>query len=447
MKNIIYKITNILLLFLLLYSVESYSQITAIHFNAEWNKNNDVEWFDKLKECEKKSLFIEKEGIQAALEDQLELEGITANSSGALNATARFLGAMRGAVTDPIVLGSMALNFDPKMGLAKLMLREAIVGGVSEGVVQERVQKWYKELGLDYLRNHPDPDQSRFEVPAQNIVDEFDDIIPQFTAERNFSELNTEFTKLRRAAAEGQPVVWTDVTNALKTAERNRVKRVNFEGSLREKKPGDLDFARERSINELIGYIRDNTGHMGFARSISPNMKTVDFGRGARAGHLGNMLKRLFEMFGEVPADQLSRNPYFRTKYNREVSRRLAYFMDDKGNVNISQNKLFEIEEDARNFAIGETRDLLYDLAEETRISEMLTHIAPFYNAWQEVLGRWAHLATQNPYFVAKAAELYTSEWDADFLGIEQVTTYEQVEIGKKEQELGRKLTDEEKEE
>ena len=93
---------------------------------------------------------IEKEGIQAALEDQLELEGITANSSGALNATARFLGAMRGAVTDPIVLGSMALNFDPKMGLAKLMLREAIVGGVSEGVVQERVQKWYKELGLDY---------------------------------------------------------------------------------------------------------------------------------------------------------------------------------------------------------------------------------------------------------------------------------------------------------
>ena len=307
-------------------------------------------------------------------------------------------------------------------------------------------EKLRKELGLDDLRNHPDPDYSRFEVPAQNIVDEFDDIIPQFTAERNFSELKTEFTKLRRAAAEGQPVVWTDVTKALKTAERNRVKRVNFEGSLREKKPGDLDFARERSINELIGYIRDNTGHMGFARSISPNMKTVDFGRGARAGHLGNMLKRLFEMFGEVPADQLSRNPYFRTKYNREVSRRLAYFMDDKGNVNISQNKLFEIEEDARNFAIGETRDLLYDLAEETRISEMLTHIAPFYNAWQEVLGRWAHLATQNPYFVAKAAELYTSEWDADFLGIEQITTYEEVEIGKKEQELGRKLTDKEKE-
>jgi len=68
MKNIIWKITNTLLLFLLLYSAESYSQITAIHFNAEWNKNNDVEWFSKLKECEKKSLFIEKDGIQKKYE-------------------------------------------------------------------------------------------------------------------------------------------------------------------------------------------------------------------------------------------------------------------------------------------------------------------------------------------------------------------------------------------
>ncbi len=68
MKNTIYKITKILLLFLLLFSAEAYSQITAIHFNAEWNKSNDVEWFGKLKECEKESLFIEKEGVQKKYE-------------------------------------------------------------------------------------------------------------------------------------------------------------------------------------------------------------------------------------------------------------------------------------------------------------------------------------------------------------------------------------------
>jgi len=93
---------------------------------------------------------IEQEAIKAALETQLELEGITANSPGFTKGAARFIGQMRGVATDPIVAASMAFNLDPKMGLAKLALREALVGAASEGVVQERVQKWYKELGLDY---------------------------------------------------------------------------------------------------------------------------------------------------------------------------------------------------------------------------------------------------------------------------------------------------------
>ena len=33
------------------------AQITAIHFNADWNKQNNVEWFNKLGDCDKQSLF------------------------------------------------------------------------------------------------------------------------------------------------------------------------------------------------------------------------------------------------------------------------------------------------------------------------------------------------------------------------------------------------------
>ena len=332
-----------------------------------------------------------------------------------------------------------------------------------------------KQLGMDDLRFHPDEEYSRFGRPAENIIDEFDDILPQFERRAgDFAELADEFDKLRQRTMNGEVVVWSDVTSALRKAEKARVARLNnlsersakgtisrkdaielgvaktdvdfTQPGMFEKKPGDPGFFEARSVNELITYIRESRGYTGFGKSISPNMKTVDVRHGQKAGHLGNMVQRLFKVFGETPADQLSRNPYFRTKYQREVSRRLAYFTDESGNVNLSQNKLFEIEEEARTYAIAETRDLLYDLAEETRVSEMLTHIAPFYNAWQEVLGRWAHLGTQNPYFVAKAAELYTSEWDAEFLGIEEITTYEEVEIGKKEQELGRELTDKERE-
>ena len=40
------------------------AQITAIQFNADWNKQNNVEWFDKLGDCDKQSLFIENDDNQ-----------------------------------------------------------------------------------------------------------------------------------------------------------------------------------------------------------------------------------------------------------------------------------------------------------------------------------------------------------------------------------------------
>ena len=40
------------------------AQITAIHFNADWNKQNGVEWFDKLGDCNKQSFLIENNDNQ-----------------------------------------------------------------------------------------------------------------------------------------------------------------------------------------------------------------------------------------------------------------------------------------------------------------------------------------------------------------------------------------------
>ena len=40
------------------------SQITAIHFNADWNKQNSVEWFNKLGDCDKQSFLVENNDNQ-----------------------------------------------------------------------------------------------------------------------------------------------------------------------------------------------------------------------------------------------------------------------------------------------------------------------------------------------------------------------------------------------
>ena len=47
-----------------LVSLTAFSQIKVIHFNAGWNKANDVEWFDKLSDAGKKSLNIDDQEIQ-----------------------------------------------------------------------------------------------------------------------------------------------------------------------------------------------------------------------------------------------------------------------------------------------------------------------------------------------------------------------------------------------
>ena len=53
------------LVMVLVFTVSTaFSQVKVIHFNAGWNEANDVEWFDKLSDADKKSLSIDSTEIQ-----------------------------------------------------------------------------------------------------------------------------------------------------------------------------------------------------------------------------------------------------------------------------------------------------------------------------------------------------------------------------------------------
>ena len=46
------------LIIALLLCTPLYSQMKAIHFNADWNETNDVEWFEKLSDVKKETMDI-----------------------------------------------------------------------------------------------------------------------------------------------------------------------------------------------------------------------------------------------------------------------------------------------------------------------------------------------------------------------------------------------------
>jgi len=57
----IYKLFGIYLIvlfFLIICSLKSFGQIVIIHFNAEWNDKNKVEWVNKLTDCKIKYIDI-----------------------------------------------------------------------------------------------------------------------------------------------------------------------------------------------------------------------------------------------------------------------------------------------------------------------------------------------------------------------------------------------------
>lgn len=111
-----------------------------------------------------------------------------------------------------------------------------------------------------------------------------------------------------------------------------------------------------------------------------------------------------FKWLGQQPTDVLSRNRFFDHMYRAEATR-LTRLHGGK----LDQSTLTRIEHASREYALRETRDLLYDLAESSELAEMLRHVVPFYSAWQEVITRWAGLAVENPAFVGRMRQVWSA--------------------------------------
>ena len=122
---------------------------------------------------------------------------------------------------------------------------------------------------------------------------------------------------------------------------------------------------------------------------------------------VGNLRDRTMKALGTTPTDILSRNNYFDYVYTQEVSRLIDIAVDQ--GMDLTPEVIRQFEKQARNHALGKSKALLYDMADESELSHMLRFISPFYSAWQEVLTRWTGIAIENPAFVARLHEVWRS--------------------------------------
>ncbi len=121
-----------------------------------------------------------------------------------------------------------------------------------------------------------------------------------------------------------------------------------------------------------------------------------------------------FDLLGRLPTDTLSRQPMFKQVFGVEMVRMKKIQLAQ--GVEITEDSLLIMEKAARATAITETRTLLYDLAEVSRLGDMMRHLTPFFSAWQEVITRWAGLAFNDPSIIARARMIWKAPNRADMV-------------------------------
>lgn len=142
-------------------------------------------------------------------------------------------------------------------------------------------------------------------------------------------------------------------------------------------------------------------------RPESVHAEIIDevLGRGVVHEAINDTISTAYDVFGRLPTDTLSRQPFFKQLYASKM-RRLEKLAREQGDE-LTEQTIQRMSAQARQSAIVETRKYLYDLAEVSRFGHMMRFMLPFYAAWQEVIKVWGGLALADPSIIGRAHQLW----------------------------------------
>lgn len=126
--------------------------------------------------------------------------------------------------------------------------------------------------------------------------------------------------------------------------------------------------------------------------------------------HIDGAMQHLMQ----TPTVRLSRQPVFDALYRKRIADLVERAADEGLEMTDARRAL--IERSARRHALGESRELLYDMAEHSQLGEALRFIAPFVDASREVITRWAGITVDNPLFVRRLQVLWQQPEKAGFV-------------------------------
>ena len=234
-------------------------------------------------------------------------------------------------------------------------------------------------------------DKQILKLIAQDILDEVDDLLPEkfFQAERQIAKA-------------GGNVTWDGITQ--KILDQDWQVKNGFE--------------KTNSLANIIRQIRSK-GYDNFGKGTGPAWMGTD--ASAIKKLVTSAIDTGFENLGTMASDTISRQPFFEESYTRGVMEAVQPYRQADGTYDLTPKDIQRIETEARRQAIEDTRSVLYELAERTQFAEAVGFGMPFFNAYQEIIGRWASLAVQNPHMVGKGIYFISKDnYELPLIGLHQ---------------------------
>lgn len=134
-------------------------------------------------------------------------------------------------------------------------------------------------------------------------------------------------------------------------------------------------------------------------------------GKGPITLAVNRVVNKLYHWLGSLPTDTLSRHPFANQQYQAAMKRRIDALVENaqREGRTVTDDEVKFASDKAREFALDQSRRLLYDITNQTDMAHLLRYISPFWQAWQETLGVWGKLVWHNPELVPRAFQVWTS--------------------------------------
>lgn len=170
----------------------------------------------------------------------------------------------------------------------------------------------------------------------------------------------------------------------------------------------NVDVAVSKALSEL----KDKTPNVTQLPKVHGELVAQLAGKSTLLRWMDDKIQSGFRYLGGLPTDHLSRQPTFALFFKR----RMEALLDGVDAPRLSKKMLDSFERQARDYALSQTKKLMYDLAERSAFDDMVRFFIPFAPAGREVLTRWAGLAAENPAILARARQLWTAPNKVDGL-------------------------------